>query len=180
MKLIGKKTSVIQKENELSIVIAASENKSNSYLVLFWLICFSICGGIIISQYFKTTDEKFKVFLIVFTGFWFYFELRALYAFLWKRFGKEIINLKDGQLFFKKDILNKGKIIAYDPLYIKKLRLKKGENQNASGIFTSIDWLTGTDSLTFDYNGKQVHFGFMLNDPDAQELLKLLKQKMRL
>lgn len=50
----------------------------------------------------------------MYLSFWFYFEFKITRAFLWKKYGKEKIWLKNGKLFYQKEVSGKGKIKEYD------------------------------------------------------------------
>lgn len=179
MEYIGKRISILKSEDEVSIVISSSENKKVAYFILFWLICWLLCGVVILSEYQKTANENFKIFLIVFSFFWLYFFFRTLYAFLWKSYGLEIIKIKQSKFFIRRAIKKTGKIFSYENDFIKNFRKKELDPGSIVAAISSADWLQNRESLAFDYYGKEIKFGYNLKDADAQELLRLIKYHLR-
>ena len=171
--------SVVKKENEISIVISAGEKASSSYLILFWLVCWTFCGAYIIYSLSQIPSRDEKIFVLVFAAFWIYFEVRTFNAFMWKRFGREVIKIKEGKFFIKKDIRKRGKIHAYEIDFIKDLRKRFEDNQSFVNILSSTDWLQLREALAFDCAGKEIKFGYQLNDEDAQALLKLIRYHLK-
>ena len=175
MELIGKKISVMKKEHEISIVISVSDRPGASYALLFWMLCWFVCGPLLALLLWDNPEKDVKIFLFVFGGFWLYFLVRVYYAFMWKRYGREVIKIKEGKVFIKKDIRKKGKVHVYDLDFIKDLRKR---DLNASSIGTalsSVDWLSFKEALAFDFSGKEIRIGYDLNAEDAQELFRLLR-----
>ena len=91
MEYIGDRISVKQKENELSIVILSHKDKTKNIILLSWLILWSISGIVVLFQYPTIIDQNTKAAIIVWLGFWAYFEYITIKAFLWRKSGKEMI-----------------------------------------------------------------------------------------
>jgi len=179
MKYIGKRISVIKNQEELSIVISSSENKRNAYFRLFWLLSWIVCGGIILSLYNSGLREKEKIFIYVFFVFWIYFLFRATYSFLWKMWGMEIIKIREEKFFIRKAIKTTGKIFIYETDFIKNIRKKEVNLKSMVAAISSADWLENRETLAFDYYGREIKFGYNLNDDDAKELLKIVKHYLQ-
>ena len=74
MKVIGKRISILKKENLLSIVILPTTDKKKLTLLFLWILAWTTCGIIVFINYFKLLDENIKLFTIGYLSFWFYFE----------------------------------------------------------------------------------------------------------
>ncbi|MEW6467322.1 MAG: hypothetical protein AB1458_00270 [Bacteroidota bacterium] len=179
MEYIGKRISVVKKEDEVSIVISSAENKRGAWFMLFWLVCWIACGVIIMSEYGKTDNDNFRIFLIVFAGFWLYFFVRTLYAFLWKLWGREIIKIKEGKLFLRRAIKGRGKAHVYQFDFIKEPRVREMDYSSVITALSSADWLENRESLAFDYYGKEIRFGYRLKEEDAKALLRVVRHHLR-
>jgi hypothetical protein len=175
MEFIGKRISLVKTDNELSVVIAATEKKSQTYFLFFWLTCFTFCGCYIIFELLQNPTRDVKVFLAVFAAFWLYFEYRTIKAIRWKLYGKEVIKIKGGKLFVKRDVNKHGKVFVYDTSFVNNLRIKEFNANSVSAVLSSADWLELREVIAFDYYGKETKFGYQLNDDESQELLKQLK-----
>ena len=62
MKVIGKRISILKKENLLSIVILPTTDKKKLTLLFLWILAWTTCGIIVFINYFKLLDENIKLF----------------------------------------------------------------------------------------------------------------------
>lgn len=178
MEYIGKRISIQQKENELSIVILALQDKLKNNLLFLWFFLWSLSGVIIISQYFLLTDPDTKTVLIVWMGFWAYFEYKIFKAYRWRKFGKEIIKIRDGNFSYKRDISGKGKIKTYPIDHIKNLRFLEPQENSFFENLNDSYWVIANEKLAFDHNGAEIKWGIQLDESDAKALLKRIKNKV--
>lgn len=120
MEYIGKRISIKKKENhEWSIVILSSIDKTKNRLLFAWLFAWTVSGIIVLTQYFVIIDQQTKIALIVWLGFWAYFEYKIFKAFMWRKFGVEKIKLQDGKLYYKRDVSGKGKFKFSNSILLK-------------------------------------------------------------
>ena len=178
MDYIGKRTSILRKDNELSIVILSNQDKVKNRLLLTWLILWSVSALVVIGQYFLQTDANTKTTIIVWMGFWAYFEYKIVVAYRWRRWGKEKIKILNGKLVYKRDVSGKEKPKEYDLDRIKDLRfIELKENSFFENLNDSY-WVIANEKLAFDYNGAEIKFGIQLEESDAKAILKVLKNKI--
>jgi len=177
MEYIGERISIKQKESELSIVILAFSNKTKNFLLLSWLILWTLSGVIVIMQYATISDPNTKAAIIAWMGFWAYFEYVITKAFLWRKSGKEIIKLRDNKFFYKRDIARKGNIKVYEYDFIKNLRIIETKESSFMENLNHSYWVIAGEKLAFDYYGKEIKFGIQLQDCDAKMLLKCIQNK---
>ncbi len=154
----------------------------NIFMLLFmpiWLIGWTIGGGLAMRQLISgQTNEAW--FLIIWLCGWLMGELFVLYSFLWSAFGKELITAENGTLQIKRSIFGYGPARQFDKIRISNLR--------ASGFFaTMMSWnysmafwgITG-GTVSFDYENKTKRFGISLNEEDANQLVKVIKNRFNL
>ncbi len=177
MDFIGDQISITNSDKEWTIVILSLKDKIKSILLFAWLFVWSVCGVIMITQYFTTSNLDIKTVIIVWLGFWCYFEYKIAKAHMWRKYGKEIIRIKSGKLIYKKDVSGKGKIVEYDCETIKKFRFLEPNENSFIESFNNSYWVIGGEKLAFDYFGNEIKFGFQLKDEDAKALLKFIKSK---
>ena len=178
MDNIGNQISIKRSENELSIVISAFKDVAKNRLLFVWLMLWSICGIIVFTQYFSTINPDIKTVIIVWMGFWGYFEFKILKAYRWRQSGNEMIKIKNGKLSYKFNIAGKGKLTEFDCESIKNLRIiDKSDNAFLENINNSY-WTIANEKLAFDYFGSEFKFAFQLQNEDAKALLKIIKNKI--
>lgn len=178
MDYIGDRISVNRKANELSIVILSLRDKTKSALLLIWLMLWSLSAIVVISQYFTIEDANVKTTIIVWLGFWVYFEYKIIVAFLWRKNGAEKIRIHDGVLEYKRNIGGSKKPKEYKLDAIKSLRTLETKDTSFIDNINDSYWIIGGEKLTFDYYGADVKLGMQLNEQECQALLKLLKNKL--
>ncbi|MES2284454.1 MAG: hypothetical protein V4547_02115 [Bacteroidota bacterium] len=179
MEYIGKRISIKRTENELSIVILSLINKLKNRLLFLWFILWSISGIIVLSQYFIMPDPNTKTAIIVWMGFWAYFEYKIFHAYLWRKSGKEKIKINDTKFLYKRDVSGRGKIKTYETDFIKDLRLIEPKENSFTENLNNSYWVIGGEKLAFDYYGKEIKFGLQLDEVDAKALLKLIIKEMK-
>ena len=89
IQVISNRSSILTKEGVFSLVILPTAEKKKTNLLFLWLMAWSVSGVIILMNYFKLTNDSTKLMIIVWLGFWAYFEFKIVRVFMWKRFGQE-------------------------------------------------------------------------------------------
>ncbi|MBS1634986.1 MAG: hypothetical protein JST26_03620 [Bacteroidetes bacterium] len=181
MQVIGERSSILKKENLLSLVILPTSEKRKVNLMFLWLFLWTVSGFIIFANYFKLTNVNAKLFVIIWLGFWAYFEFKIARVFLWKRFGKEKLWIKDGTVFYQREISGRGKIKKYDLNLIETIDYLPLEKGNFADVFNQSFWVKGGERLEFICQSKRIRFGMQLKDDEAKtiqkELNKFIKSK---
>lgn len=172
---ISPRASFVQNENELSIVISAAADKTKAknigIILSLWII-----GGILIGlNYFKVEDHNTKVFMLVWLAFWAYFSYVIAKAFLWQWSGQEILKIRNGKLFYKRDVKGRGWVLDYDLSGIKNIR-KYGEKtpqwiKRLGGDYWNVD----CDAIAFDSDEKEIAIGYKLSEQETDKIIKLLQ-----
>jgi hypothetical protein len=178
MEYIGNRISIKRTEKEISIIILALSEKKKNILLFAWLFVWTVSGFVVLAQYLMMTDKDAKVMLMVWLGFWAYFEYKSFIALMWRKFGVEKIKLRDNKLFYKKEIAGKGKIRVYEFDFIKELRIAEFKENSFADNMSSAYWVVGGEKLAFDYYGKEIKFAFQLNEQEAASLHKLIKKEI--
>jgi hypothetical protein len=178
MDFIGKQISINRQESVLSIVILSVKEKAKNIALLAWLFLWSVCGVIVFTQYFITSDLNIKAVIIVWLGFWIYFEYKIVRAYLWRKQGKELIKIKEGKMLYKKAISGKEKIKDFFLENIKNIRLIEIQENSFMEIIGNSYWTISGEKIAFDYLGSEIRLGLQLSDEDAKALIKLLKSKL--
>jgi hypothetical protein len=178
MEYIGKRISIQRKENELSIVILSFQEKAKNIVLFAWLSLWSLSGVIVLVQYFLLTDPDTKSAIIVWMGFWAYFEYKGVTAYRWRKLGKEIIKLREGKLIYKRDVSGKGKIKEYKTDSVKDLRYIEAKENSFFENLNDSYWVIANEKIAFDYYGAEIKFGLQLEETDAKALQKLIKNRI--
>ena len=131
VSVISKRCSVFIKDNVFSLVILPTDNQKKTNLLFLWLLAWTVSGVIIIANYFKLSTTSEKLMVLVWLAFWVYFEFKVVRVFMWKRFGKEKLWIKNGVIHFQQEISGRGKIKTYDVNLVTEFVLIPIENVKA-------------------------------------------------
>lgn len=176
IQAIGKRSSILIKDQVFSLVILPTDDKKKVNLMFLWLLAWSVSGVIVIANYFTLTQESAKLFIIVWLGFWAYFEFQIVRVYMWKRFGKEKLWIKNGTLFYQQDINGKGKIREYDVNLVSNFELVELTRGSIADTFSQTFWVKGGERIEFICQSKNVRFGMQLEDDDAKKIITALKK----
>ena len=172
MKIIGERISVLKKEDLLSIVILPTTDKKKLGLMFVWLMAWTVCGVIVASNYFNITDKNSKLFIIVYMAFWLYFEFKIARAFTWKKWGKEKLWIKNGILYYQREVRGRGKISEYNCALINDINLIDIKETNFSFIMGQSFWIKGGERIEMQHQAKTIGFGMQLKTEEAKIILK--------
>lgn len=191
-KMIGDRISTEDHSDCTTIVILPLRKKVREALLTFWVFSFTFIGLYLIYILFTGvenlnspedfTEEDYrnqKVYLIVFIGFWAYFEYKTVRALLWYRFGKELIRIDKDALFVKRSTLSYGKQGRFFFENIKEFHQFVQEKTSFGYFFENAYWTVGTDSIRFKYHGKNHSFGRKLSEQDTKLLMRFIADRSK-
>ena len=178
MKVIGERVSILKKEAVLSVVILPTTDNKKLALMFAWLMAWTVCGLLVLANYFKLTQQDAKLFIIGYLSFWAYYEFKIMRSFIWKKWGKEKIWIQEGVLHYKREVNGKGKIREFNVELVNELRLIEVKQGNFSDFINQSFWVKGGERLEFDFMAKNIRFGMQLSTEEAKTVLGELKSRM--
>jgi len=179
IEVIGKRISTLKADGVSSFVIIPTAANWKLNLLLVWLFLWTLSGCIVIGNYFTLTNTNIKLIVIVWLGFWAYFEFRTVRAFIFKKYGKEKIWIKGSTFNYWRDVAGRGKKLEFETDLIKDLQLTVKDKKDFFQFMNDSFWVMGTESISFVYGTKTYRLGVQLNEEDAKELLKQIKHALR-
>ena len=108
-------------------------------------------------------------------AFWFYFSYIILKSFLWQYSGKEIMKVKNGKMFYKKDTGGRGWVQEYNLSEMSNIKKYEDKAPSWTKKLGSDIWSTDCDSLSFLYREKEIAFGYKFSEKESEKIQKLLK-----
>lgn len=171
MKVISPRLSILKKENTLSIVILPTDDKRKLGVLFLWLFAWSVCGIIVFINYFTIKDANTKLGIIIYLSFWAYFEFSIARAFIWKKFGKEKLWIKNDILHYQRQINNKGKIKEFPLDLVSKLKYLEISPASFTDSINQSFWVKGGERLEFNAQAKVIRLGMQLSDEETRIVL---------
>ena len=177
---LGDRIIIENKPELFRLTIKAFNDPSKQSLLFAWMLIWTLCGIYLVSQFFVDHEhEDFKTFLIVWAGFWLYFEYKVVYAFRWRKSGEEVIQIKDNRLAICRQIADRGLFKYYSLDYIKDFRMFNDGNNGFIKSMNDSYWIVSGEKLAFEYQGRTIVFGMQLNEKDASALHRTLKYEIK-
>ena len=175
MQVISDRVSILEKDNVFSLVILPTTDKKKLWVLFLWLMAWTICGMIVLANYFNMTTKETKLFIIVYLSFWAYFEYKIARAYTWKKFGKEKLWIKKGKLQYQREVSGRGKIKEFDLELVNGLEVIEVSSTSFADNINQSFWIKGGERLEFQCQSKTIRFGMQLNDKEAMDVYKALR-----
>lgn len=179
MKNSSPKLIINKNKNEIEVIILAQIAKNKIILLLIWLLLWTSCGMIIFSQFFVSHTKEIKLFMFIWFVFWIYFEFKIVYAYMWRKAGKEIIKINNKGIIIKREINGNGKEKFYAKETIKELKIVDFSSKNIALHLNTSFWAVGGETLKFESLEKPIAFAMQLSEDEAKEVYKQIKFGIR-
>lgn len=176
-KSLGTNTTISKQNNETIIKVSGTlPEKWMEHALLAWVIVWSTLGSIVFYYWVNgnfTSDQK--AFFMVYLAFWGFFEYRSVYSLLYKKFGYELLKLKDGHLYYTKNFLGLGKAHRYDLKNVSELGIIEHSRRSFAGAYNKSFWIVGNERVGFNHISKKVALAMQVTDKEAKEIVRLIK-----
>jgi len=190
--LIGDRISTEKHKEYTTIIISPLKQRFKETLLFAWVLSFSFIGiyliyvlssGVeLLNAPADFTEEDFqtqKIYLVVFIGFWAYFEYKTLRALLWYKFGMELIKIDREAIHIKRSVLSYGKSNRFFFENIRDFHHTQTKKTSFNYFFENAYWTVGTDSIQFQHFGKHYSFGRKLGDKDTMLLMRFIAERIK-
>lgn len=176
---IGERITYKTDNGQLEVSISGKIPKWQETLLFGWAIAWSLCGLFILQYLFGDWPKEQKLFLVAYLAFWAYFEYKAVYAWLWRKYGFESITIKNGDLFLKNDLLGRGKVTKYFTQNIKDFGFLNTNPKSFGSVYFNSFWMVGGETIGFKHLSQKVTLGRQLNEKDAAKLIGVLRKHFK-
>lgn len=177
MKKIGKRITLEEHKDAITIVIDQTIPRGQQLALEMWIGAWVGLGGLI-SYGAYTYDGNDRTAFLVCLAFWGFFLVRILKVAFWRRIGKEIIRITPTHLMIKNAFKTRGKDKFYD---LPKVGKFDAPEQNIKSFMQQLDnsfWIIGGDTVHFTYDGREHVLGKQLPGPDAKQLSNFLNKSV--
>lgn len=179
MKKIGDRVTFEDHKNHTTIVIAPASEAWKNAILLSWILAWTYVGIYILYNLISGSfDKDQQIYFVTFLVFWFYFEYRSIKAFLWIKYGKELMKIDDQYLTFKKSIRKYGKAHKFFLENVKKLNVIEQNESKFIKAFENSYWELGKETMQFEAMGKSIKFGRKLSEQETKLLFKVIEKRL--
>jgi hypothetical protein len=100
-------------------------------------------------------------------------------AWLWRRFGNEIIKVRNGRILLKRDVRGRGFVNTYPVIDIQKIRPNSTKApswvQKLGGSYLN----TEGETIAFDTPDKEIQLGYQLSTLERDAVLKIIRHYIK-
>lgn len=178
IKILSEKVSYTSDNGRLQIVILGKIDKWKESILLGWLLAWIFCGGVVISEYLKTTDRDMKMIFVIFLIFWAYYLWRVARVFMYRRGGNELIKVENGVLTLKRSFFTYGKSKSFNLNQITDFQKIELSKKSLAYTYENGWWVLGGQKLSFKYNAKFVKFAMQIDDKVRDKLFVMINQNI--
>lgn len=180
MKKLTNRTRVEVKEDESNLFIYPVQDKKGNTQLTVWLVLFTIVGlaTMIGAPSFVSSREEFAI-VFIYLAFWLYFELKVLGAFLYRKFGEEHVQIKDGHIHYVLRKRGRGLTKSYP---LKEVTDITYNPKSASGFFGMINqaaWMIAGEGIEITMKDKKQSIGIQLKQGESDKVIAWLKKQIK-
>lgn len=182
MKKLTNRITFKKHDDCQTIVISPTIERWQMNSLLVWLIAWSFCGlAFVYYMFFEMKSGKEIIVFGVLLVFWIYFEIRITKAFLWRKFGLEVIRIDEKELSIRDSIFKYGDAKVYDLNKIEPEHIEDVYINPASygKVMNDSFWQVGQGTIALNYEDKVIYFGTQLENMDSSKLAKLIKKTIK-
>lgn len=177
---VAYKPNAKEEEVKWSLVIIPYTDKWRLWGLFIWILSWTISGLIIIGSYKFSTSESQKLFILIFTFFWIYYEWKIIQVFMWRKWGKERLWIKEGTLYLEEQTMFSRRNIRHWKLKdLHEINLVEFNEKSFSDFLSNSFWNKGKPRICIHALGKNYFFGYQLSDKEAKEVLRELQNQVR-
>lgn len=179
--VIGNRITISKQEKETIIKISGTIEPWMNNALLGWLVLWTVIGSYVVYYVFtgKTQGENMFYYFITYLAFWGYFEFKALYSWLFRVYGYELIKITGSEIFVKRSLLGYGKVKRFDRENVTDFRKVVTNRKSVNAGFNKSFWVMGNEQIEFDSLGQLYGFGMHLEEKDRNELLVFLRRVLK-
>lgn len=157
-------STISEGSDGIKIVIPSNKDSNEVSFLSIWLFFWIICEVIIIVFLFSNKAVNDKLFMLFFASIWTAAGFWSLRQYLWKLYGKEIINVNNEVLSIKRDTFSYGRTQLFKLNKIGKF------HTSSSGEF----WSNGV--IKFDYNFDNYSFGSSIDEEEGLIIIEKIER----
>lgn len=175
-KKIGKRITWSEDDKGTFFLIPGQVEGWKETLLLTWVIAWMICGVAVCLQIFGEYSKETKMSLVIYMAFWAYFAYKGINAWLWRKFGTEMIRVDSEGIKVKRDIKGYGRVRTYFIDNIRKIEPLQRKAGSFAHTFNRSFWVIGGETILLDYLGQDVALGMQLSENEREQLIKHLRR----
>ncbi len=175
----SERISVNESPEQLEIVISGKVPQNQFVMLSVWLIAWTFAGGYVISQLFSNLPGNTRIFMFVWLVFWFYFEFKVGSAWLWRKYGREVLRIRADKTELRFELAYGGRGFEFNTPEIRNLsNMEQQKGLFVKNYFSSF-WVIGGETIGFYYQGKLHLLGRQISQKDTELLMQKIGHRLK-
>ena len=171
--------TVLETPDLLEIIISGKIKAWQLNIITFWLAAWTLSVVFVIGQLFGNMPSDQKLYMYVWLGFWVYFEYRIVTVWVWRKWGKEVIQIRKEKTELRFEVPVRQKASEFETASISGVSDLEGMKGNFVKAHYEPFWVVGGETIGFEYNGKLYGFGRQLPKEDVTRLMSLIGRRLK-
>ena len=179
-KKIGPNTSISKTSERVGIKITSQIEGWMSMAIFGWVMVWSGMGAYVLFYILfagLTSDEQ--LFFAAYLAFWSWFEYKALYAWLFKKYGYELITITDGVISYSRKLFFLNRNSTFDVSTISPSRKALQSERTFAAAYSKSFWVVGNEQIEFSVGEKTIRFGMHLTPKETTEVIRFFNQAIK-
>ncbi|GAB4200850.1 MAG: hypothetical protein Fur0023_04640 [Bacteroidia bacterium] len=161
-----------------SVVVFPLRDKWKMLGLAAWIIAWTVSGLPIIGSYKIASDDNQRIFIIIFTFFWVYYEWKMIKVFLWRKWGKERLWYKDGLFIMEESFLNRKKLQSFRKEDVNEVQTEEIDEKNFFDFVSGSFWSKGKPLIRINVLGKNLYIAHQISNEEGRMIAKALRSKV--
>ncbi len=180
MEKIGQRVRVEEATDHTLIRIPAYRERSKQWILVGWIVLWSLCGLLVLSALFGGGSARVKLIYVVFLAFWLYFEYMTITVARWRAFGEEVLRISSDRVAYAHRIGNSEKTQYYPLHELGKVSIVEKKEGSFSQEFEGSYYVKGLMRVTIQCgDDKILRMGEKLSDEDARNLAHRIDRELK-
>ena len=165
--------------NEVHIEIDQKIPRWQESLLLGWLIAWAFCGGVFVYYALQPVPWSDRIFFIISSSLWLYFFVRITKVFLWRKMGKEKIQIRTGEMTIQNAIGKWGRVEHFKLGTVQKLGVIKQDPGNFFVFLDNSFWIIGGEKVGFMKGSTPHRVGKQLSVRETESLIRIMDSAIK-
>jgi len=163
---------------KLEVIISGKIPGKQFNLLSVWLFSWTAAGIFVLTQVFSPMPDNQRIFMVVWLGFWLYFEYKIGTAWVWRKYGHEQVILTKDKLLLRFEVPVGRRASEFETANIETvMNLEEQKGLFVKNYYSSF-WVKGGETIGFNYNGRLYSFGRQLSVADSKTLIAKINHKL--
>jgi len=167
-----------ESSEQLELIVSGQISGNQFNLLSIWLFLWTAAGVFVLTQVLASMPKEERIFMVIWLGFWAYFEFKIGNAWIWRKYGREVLIVRKDKTELRFEVPIRSRSSVFETSDIGPFtNLEEQKGLFVKNYYSSF-WVKGGETIGFNYKGRLYSFGRQLPPSDAKALIQKLKSRI--